>query len=171
MHIALRRAHAEPRLRLRTVVKAEHCCNDTMQFVWEMDCTCPPAIGAARVLEGFQIDPKRIVELGDCAGKHDGAACCVFLDDNKTVRDGKLPNRGDVSGVGSKLLGKLLAAEMPIWLFARHQLRYMVFQGVALAMTHDHTDFQPFSGFRLADGSRSPHGLSFATDKCTARHR
>src|ERR1700758_2519398 len=113
MHIAVRRARAEPRLCLRTVVEAEHSRDHTVQFVGQMDCPLPSAIGAARVLEGFQIDPECAVELADSTGEHDGAACCVFLDDNKTVRGGEPPNRGDVSRLGSKLLRKLLSAQMP----------------------------------------------------------
>jgi len=68
-------------------------------------------------------------------------------------------------------LGKLFAAQMPIRPIASDKLRDPVIQGVALVMAEDHTDFQPFGRVRLTDGSRSPHWLSFATDKGTVRHR
>jgi len=123
------------------------------------------------VLEGLQIDPERVVELGNRTGEDDGPARCVLLYDDKTVRVGELPDGGNVRGFGAELSRKLLAGQMTIRPFAGRQLRHSVFQRVACAVAQHHADFEAFRGICFGDGSRSPHWLPLATDKCTARHR
>jgi hypothetical protein len=171
LHIAVRRADAKVRVRLRTVVEAEHRRHHAVQLVRQMYRSRPTAIGAAGMLECFEIDIESAVELGNRAGEHDGPACGVFLDDHEAVRVGELPDCGNVRRISPELLRELLAAQVTTRLFALGQLGHSVFQDVALAMAQDDADFQPFRGIGLADGSRSAHRLSLATSKWMFRHR
>jgi hypothetical protein len=123
------------------------------------------------MLEGLQIDPERVVELGNRTGEDDGPPRGVLLYDDKTMSVGELSDGGNVRRISAKLSRKLLAAKMTIRPFAGRQLRHSVFQRVACAVAQYYADFQAFRGICLADGSRSPHWLPFATDKCTIRHR
>jgi hypothetical protein len=168
---ALRWARAKSRLRLRAIVETEYRRDHTVQFARQMDCSGSPAIGAAGMLEGLQIDAECVIELADRTGEHDGAARRVFFDDSKTMGVGELPDYVDICGLGAELLGKLFAAQMPIQPLAGGQLRHSTFQSVAVAMAQNHADFQPLGRVCFTNGSRPAHGLPVATDKCTVRHR
>ena len=123
----MRRARAKAGVGLGTVVEAEHGGHRALQLVGQMDLSRPAAIGAARMLESFQIDLERVVELGDRTGKDNRPARRVFLDDHETMRVGELPDRRHVRGIGAELLRVLLAAEVTVRPLAPGQLRHPVF--------------------------------------------
>jgi hypothetical protein len=152
------------RVRLRTVIETEHCCDNADQLIRQMDRSGPSAIRAAIVLEGLQVHSKCIIELSNGAGEDYGSARRIFVDDRETMTARELPDRCNVAGFSSELLCELLTLQV-VRPFAGSQLSNPILQSIAGTMPEDYADFQAFRGIRPSSGPRAPQWLSLTADK------
>ncbi len=165
LDIAVRRAGAEMRARLRPVVEPEHGGNHPVQFVGQMYRPGPAAIGAAGMLELLQLHAKGVIELGHGAGEHDVSPPCVLLDDGETVLVGELFDCLDVRRVGAELLVILLVGQVALGFVAGSYFADPFLLMLMLAVPQHQVTSSRSARIGLSDRSCSRQWFPFATDE------
>jgi hypothetical protein len=96
------------RSRLLAIVKTEDPFDLVVQFVGDLDCAAPAAVGAALVFDSLEVNSERLVELGDGPSENYGPPGGTFLHHGKAVRAGKFLHLLDVGRIGAELLREIL---------------------------------------------------------------